>query len=128
MVALWSPSPSPLPHIFVPVRITHKPSSGDHRRRRGRGDASRTPWVSRLVAPLVAAATLLATSAPGRAATSSWNVSRDWAVGANPDGAWSYGWESSRGSSFNLVTIHSVDGSHPGVGSWLGGIVGVGGP
>lgn len=92
------------------------------------GKGIQHPWVGRLVALLVAMAAVLATSAPGRAATSSWDLSSDWMVGANPDGAWSYGWESSRGSSFTLMTLHAADSSIPGTDYWSGGIQGVGGP
>ncbi|MDE3113028.1 MAG: HYR domain-containing protein [Chloroflexota bacterium] len=84
--------------------------------------------MRKLVALLVGITAVLGTSVPARGATSSWDVSSDWVVGQNPDGAWSYGWESSRGATFTLMTLHTVDsGPLAGIDYWYGGISGVGG-
>lgn len=52
---------------------------------------------------LLLAATLLFMSGP--AAAQMFNAASDFSPTSNPNGAWSYGWSSSRGADFNLVTV-----------------------
>src|SRR5260370_34645151 len=44
-----------------------------------------------------------ATSAAAQA--TSWAAAADFSAASNPNGAWSYGWSASRGSTFNLDTV-----------------------
>jgi len=54
----------------------------------------------RITSSLLLAAMLLSIS--GRAAAQTFNAASDFSVTANPNGAWSYGWSTSRGTAFNL--------------------------
>src|SRR5260370_18713467 len=44
-----------------------------------------------------------ATSAAAQA--TAWAAAGDFSAASNPNGAWSYGWSASRGSTFNLDTV-----------------------
>ena len=43
-----------------------------------------------------------------------WDVQNDFSGTSNPTGAWSYGWESAPGGTFNLYDTANAPGSNPG--------------
>src|SRR5712664_4069390 len=61
-----------------------------------------------LVMTLAALGIGAATSAAAQA--TSWAAAGDFSAPSNPNGAWSYGWSASRGSTFNLDTVATTAG------------------
>ena len=59
-------------------------------------------------AGIAAAALIPAAAISAGATTTSWDAAGDFSATANPNGAWSYGWSTSRGSMFNLLATPST--------------------
>ena len=69
--------------------------------------------VSNLVATIVSSdATLTVNRAPP---APTYDLSRDFSTTANPNGAWSYGWQSTLGGSFGLLPYLKTFASDNGV-------------
>jgi len=60
----------------------------------------------------------LASAHVRRASTPTYDAVKDFSIQSNPNGVWSYGWESTLGSTLNLYTVTDTT-SVPGISAWL---------
>jgi len=80
-------------------------------------------WTAFINASAVAILLLLAIAQLSSAQTPQithpdYDAVRDFSIQSNPNGAWSYGWESSLGGALNLYTVTDTT-SFPGMSAWL---------
>ncbi len=54
----------------------------------------------------------------GKTSTPTYDAVKDFSIQSNPNGVWSYGWESTLGSTLNLYTVTDTT-SVPGMSAWL---------
>jgi len=47
-----------------------------------------------------------------------YDLSRDFSLNSNPNGAWSYGWESNLGGAFSVLSVPVTQPSDDGVAVW----------
>jgi hypothetical protein len=82
------------------------------------------------IVPLAATTGLVEVTTPSGVATSSqsfeviaetWNAVQDFSTASNPNGAWSYGWASSFGGAFSLLTSNQ-DCPQTGLECWQNGL------
>jgi hypothetical protein len=60
----------------------------------------------------------VASAQMGKTSTPTYDAVKDFSIRSNPSGVWSYGWESTLGSTLNLYTVTDTT-SVPGMSAWL---------